>query len=187
MLVEPVGASLRAAPEEVGMTGGKARLPPRWFITSFWRVHRRIVRSSGGRKGLWAPRPGTTPRDAHERRRSSCSSRARRPNEPQMPEGSGMFIDGAARSSERGRKGSPPRASGSHGMTPAVITTTRRSPSASSPGRVWVEEPAVRGPDQEVQVILSALSSFLFGTGRASVGRVPRRRRGVGGLQARAR
>jgi deazaflavin-dependent oxidoreductase (nitroreductase family) len=40
------------------MAGGKARLPPRWFIVAFWHAHRRIVRASGGRKGLWAPRPG---------------------------------------------------------------------------------------------------------------------------------
>ena len=40
------------------MAEGKARLPPRWFIRTFWLVHRRIVRVSGGRKGLWAPRPG---------------------------------------------------------------------------------------------------------------------------------
>ena len=42
----------------MGMAGGKARLPPRWFIKTFWRVHRRVVRVSGGRRGLWAPRPG---------------------------------------------------------------------------------------------------------------------------------
>ena len=40
------------------MAGGKARLPPRWFIKTFWHVHRRIVRASRGRKGLWSPRPG---------------------------------------------------------------------------------------------------------------------------------
>ena len=40
------------------MEGGKARLPPRWFIKTFWHVHRRIVRASRGRKGLWRPRPG---------------------------------------------------------------------------------------------------------------------------------
>jgi len=34
-----------------------ARLPPRWFIKAFWRVHRLIVRASGARTGLWAPRP----------------------------------------------------------------------------------------------------------------------------------
>jgi deazaflavin-dependent oxidoreductase (nitroreductase family) len=36
----------------------KARLPPRWFIKTFWRVHRAIVRASRGRTGLWRPRPG---------------------------------------------------------------------------------------------------------------------------------
>ena len=40
------------------MSGDKARLPPRWFIKIAWRVHRRIVRASRGRRGLWAPRPG---------------------------------------------------------------------------------------------------------------------------------
>lgn len=40
------------------MAGGKGRLPPRWFIKAFWRVHRRVVRTSGGRRGLWRPRPG---------------------------------------------------------------------------------------------------------------------------------
>ena len=39
------------------MAGGKARLPPRWFIKTFWHAHRRVVRASGGRKGLWIPRP----------------------------------------------------------------------------------------------------------------------------------
>ena len=37
---------------------GKAHLPPRWFMQAFWHVHRRIVRASGGRKGLWPPRHG---------------------------------------------------------------------------------------------------------------------------------
>jgi deazaflavin-dependent oxidoreductase (nitroreductase family) len=37
---------------------GKGHLPPRWFVEAFWLVHRRIVRASRGRKGLWAPRPG---------------------------------------------------------------------------------------------------------------------------------
>ena len=36
------------------MAGGKAHLPPRWFIKTFWHMHRRIVRASRGRKGLWA-------------------------------------------------------------------------------------------------------------------------------------
>jgi F420H(2)-dependent quinone reductase len=37
---------------------GKGRLPPRWFIETFWRTHRRVVRRSHGRRGLWAPRSG---------------------------------------------------------------------------------------------------------------------------------
>jgi deazaflavin-dependent oxidoreductase (nitroreductase family) len=32
------------------------RLPPRWFVVAFWHVHRRIVRATGGRRGLWPPR-----------------------------------------------------------------------------------------------------------------------------------
>jgi F420H(2)-dependent quinone reductase len=40
------------------MARGKARLPPRWFVVTFWHVHRWIVRATGRRKGLWPPRPG---------------------------------------------------------------------------------------------------------------------------------
>jgi F420H(2)-dependent quinone reductase len=40
------------------MAGGRARLPPRWFVVTAWYVHRGITRASGGRKGLWRPRPG---------------------------------------------------------------------------------------------------------------------------------
>jgi deazaflavin-dependent oxidoreductase (nitroreductase family) len=40
------------------MPGRRRRLPPRWVIVSFWHVHRRLVRASRGRKGLWRPRPG---------------------------------------------------------------------------------------------------------------------------------
>jgi F420H(2)-dependent quinone reductase len=36
----------------------KAWLPPRWFIKTFWRVHRRIVEVSRGHRGLWPSRPG---------------------------------------------------------------------------------------------------------------------------------
>ncbi|MEZ5375011.1 MAG: nitroreductase/quinone reductase family protein [Acidimicrobiales bacterium] len=35
-----------------------ARLPPRWFVTTFWKVHRAVVRLTGGRLGLWRPKPG---------------------------------------------------------------------------------------------------------------------------------
>lgn len=36
----------------------RAWLPPRWFIVSFWHVHRALVRGTGGRVGLWRPKPG---------------------------------------------------------------------------------------------------------------------------------
>src|SRR6185436_5304106 len=42
----------------LGVARKKGHLPPRWVIRTFWSLHRRIVRASGGRKGLWAPRPG---------------------------------------------------------------------------------------------------------------------------------
>jgi F420H(2)-dependent quinone reductase len=40
------------------MAGGKARLPPRWFVVTAWYVHRWMIRATGGRLGLWRPRPG---------------------------------------------------------------------------------------------------------------------------------
>jgi F420H(2)-dependent quinone reductase len=33
------------------------RLPPRWVVVSAWFIHRAIYRLSGGRKGLWPPKP----------------------------------------------------------------------------------------------------------------------------------
>ncbi|MFP5336060.1 MAG: nitroreductase/quinone reductase family protein [Actinomycetes bacterium] len=33
------------------------RIPPRWFVHGAWRVHRALVRLTGGRRGLWRPRP----------------------------------------------------------------------------------------------------------------------------------
>ncbi|MFD0523328.1 nitroreductase/quinone reductase family protein [Paractinoplanes durhamensis] len=36
----------------------KPRVPPRWFIRIAWAVHRGIYRGSGGRLGLWGPKPG---------------------------------------------------------------------------------------------------------------------------------
>lgn len=33
------------------------RLPPRWFIRWFWFAHRRLYRLTGGRLGLWRPKP----------------------------------------------------------------------------------------------------------------------------------
>jgi deazaflavin-dependent oxidoreductase (nitroreductase family) len=35
----------------------KPRLPPRWFIRLFWFSHRRLYRLTGGRLGLWRPKP----------------------------------------------------------------------------------------------------------------------------------
>lgn len=34
------------------------RLPPRWFIRTFWAAHRGVVRASRGRLGLWRPKKG---------------------------------------------------------------------------------------------------------------------------------
>ncbi len=33
------------------------RLPPRWFIRLAWSTHRRLYRLTGGRVGLWRPKP----------------------------------------------------------------------------------------------------------------------------------
>ena len=41
-----------------GPTPKKPRLPPRWIIHLFWITHRRLYRLSGGRVGLWRPKPG---------------------------------------------------------------------------------------------------------------------------------
>jgi F420H(2)-dependent quinone reductase len=42
----------------MNVAGSKASVPPRWFVVTAWHVHRWIVRASGGRIGLWRPRPG---------------------------------------------------------------------------------------------------------------------------------
>jgi F420H(2)-dependent quinone reductase len=34
------------------------RLPPPWFIRAAWAIHRAIYRLTGGRLGLWRPKPG---------------------------------------------------------------------------------------------------------------------------------
>jgi F420H(2)-dependent quinone reductase len=33
-------------------------LPPRWFVRAAWVIHRAIHRLTGGRRGLWPPKPG---------------------------------------------------------------------------------------------------------------------------------
>ncbi len=34
------------------------RLPPRWFVRAVWLGHRALFRLTGGRMGLWKPKPG---------------------------------------------------------------------------------------------------------------------------------
>jgi len=34
------------------------KLPPRWFVRAAWLLHRAAYRITGGRRGLWPPRPG---------------------------------------------------------------------------------------------------------------------------------
>jgi F420H(2)-dependent quinone reductase len=54
----PAGAS-RAKIAGVTATATKSpRLPPRWFVRTAWLIHRAIYRLSGGRRGLWHPKPG---------------------------------------------------------------------------------------------------------------------------------
>ena len=33
-------------------------LPPRWFVRTAWLLHRALYRVTGGRRGLWPPKPG---------------------------------------------------------------------------------------------------------------------------------
>lgn len=40
------------------MARDRARLPPRWFVVAFWHGHRAVLRATGGRVGLWRPKPG---------------------------------------------------------------------------------------------------------------------------------
>ena len=40
------------------MARKKGRVPPRWFVVSFWHVHRWIVRATKAKRGLWRARPG---------------------------------------------------------------------------------------------------------------------------------
>ena len=49
--------AVRRSPRHA-VAGGKARLPPRWFVVTFWHVHRLFVRATGGRRGVRPPRPG---------------------------------------------------------------------------------------------------------------------------------
>jgi deazaflavin-dependent oxidoreductase (nitroreductase family) len=33
-------------------------MPPRWFVRTAWVAHRALYRATGGRRGLWPPKPG---------------------------------------------------------------------------------------------------------------------------------
>jgi deazaflavin-dependent oxidoreductase (nitroreductase family) len=35
----------------------RARVPPRWFVRAAWSIHRGLYRLTGGRFGLWPPKP----------------------------------------------------------------------------------------------------------------------------------
>lgn len=45
------------APRSKAAHGGRASLPPRWFVVLFWHGHRALVRATRGRVGLWRPKP----------------------------------------------------------------------------------------------------------------------------------
>lgn len=34
-------------------------LPPRWVVRLAWKIHRALYRVTGGRSGLWPPKPGS--------------------------------------------------------------------------------------------------------------------------------
>src|SRR4051812_31455013 len=36
----------------------RPRMPPRWFVLAAWAIHRAAYRVTGGRIGLWRPKPG---------------------------------------------------------------------------------------------------------------------------------
>ena len=41
----------------MGTTEKAPTVPPRWFVRTAWVVHRAIYKVTGGRKGLWLPKP----------------------------------------------------------------------------------------------------------------------------------
>jgi deazaflavin-dependent oxidoreductase (nitroreductase family) len=40
------------------MSSKRVRVPPRWFVRLAWSTHRGLYRITGGRIGLWRPKPG---------------------------------------------------------------------------------------------------------------------------------
>lgn len=39
------------------MASDRAFMPPRWFVRFAWAFHRQLYRITGGRRGLWRPKP----------------------------------------------------------------------------------------------------------------------------------
>lgn len=50
--------AVRLGSPRTGGAPGKVRMPPRWFVRTFWFAHRRLFRLTGGRVGLWRPKKG---------------------------------------------------------------------------------------------------------------------------------
>ena len=42
----------------MAQSSSPGRVPPRWFVRTFWVLHRAVHRLTGGRVGLWGPKPG---------------------------------------------------------------------------------------------------------------------------------
>ena len=49
--------AVRAGAVHMSEPKAKPPLPPRWFIRLAWFTHRRLYRLTGGRLGLWRPKP----------------------------------------------------------------------------------------------------------------------------------
>ncbi len=56
MTDRPADTGRQPVPEAASRRRG--RLPPRWFVVTFWHVHRAVVRVTRGRVGLWRPKAG---------------------------------------------------------------------------------------------------------------------------------
>jgi deazaflavin-dependent oxidoreductase (nitroreductase family) len=53
----PADQTGAATPQATDKPARSPRLPPRWVVRSAWVGHRAIYRLTGGRKGLWKPKP----------------------------------------------------------------------------------------------------------------------------------
>ena len=51
--------TMNSDPTSKSATSSKPpRMPPRWFVRAAWAFHRAYYRVTGGRRGLWQPKPG---------------------------------------------------------------------------------------------------------------------------------